>query len=154
MQYIWPLLALGVAAGLFYSSSLTGYVSGDASMGIVYYVTEHLPFLLAVNADLLHFLLRKGAHFSAYFMLALCIAHGLKYYMGGYKLFLWAWGLASLYGVTDEIHQYFVPGRSCLLSDMLINAAGAATGTAIVLLYLKHKTPHKMEGNDSSNIHT
>lgn len=33
---------------------------------------------------------------------------------------------ASLYGVTDEWHQSFVPGRSPALGDLTADAAGAA----------------------------
>ena len=31
----------------------------------------------------------------------------------------------ALYGITDEIHQYFVPNRSCELSDWIADIAGA-----------------------------
>jgi VanZ family protein len=37
-----------------------------------------------------------------------------------------AWALASGYGLTDEIHQSFVPGRSPEGGDWLADAAGAA----------------------------
>lgn len=32
---------------------------------------------------------------------------------------------ASLYGLSDEFHQLFVPGRFCELGDMIANATGA-----------------------------
>ena len=32
------------------------------------------------------------------------------------------------YGVTDEIHQMFVPGRTAELSDLVADATGAAAG--------------------------
>ena len=34
------------------------------------------------------------------------------------------------YGVTDELHQLFVPGRSADARDLLADAAGAATALA------------------------
>lgn len=41
------------------------------------------------------------------------------------------WAFASLYGVTDEIHQSFVPGRACQVRDMVIDSAGALIGVVI-----------------------
>ena len=40
------------------------------------------------------------------------------------------WAIGTLYAVSDEVHQYFVPGRSCELRDMLIDACGVAVGAA------------------------
>jgi VanZ family protein len=39
--------------------------------------------------------------------------------------------LATLYGVTDEFHQLFVPGRSADRYDVLADCVGATMGTAI-----------------------
>jgi len=41
--------------------------------------------------------------------------------------------LAVLYGLSDEFHQSFVPGRECSLLDLLADFLGAAFGTAISL---------------------
>ncbi len=39
--------------------------------------------------------------------------------------------IASAYGVTDELHQHFTPGRVPDVADWLMDTAGAATGTAV-----------------------
>ena len=49
--------------------------------------------------------------------------------------------IAISYGITDEIHQYFVPGRNCSLSDVLADSAGTllAYGVASLdYLFLKY----------------
>ena len=40
--------------------------------------------------------------------------------------------IASLYGVVDELHQSYVPGRMCSFADFASDAVGAAL--AIVIL--------------------
>jgi VanZ family protein len=39
--------------------------------------------------------------------------------------------LAAAYGVTDELHQAFVPGRDADVLDALADLAGAALGAAV-----------------------
>jgi len=41
-----------------------------------------------------------------------------------------AWSVAALYGVVDEVHQSFVPGRDCSVFDVVSDAAGAALAIA------------------------
>ncbi|MCL2225451.1 MAG: VanZ family protein [Defluviitaleaceae bacterium] len=136
-KIIWPVLSVLVALGIFISSAMTGEVSGYASMTIAGWVRYILPVSDSTLA-VMHFFVRKTAHFVVYFVLAFCVAHSFKFYVHSFrKLLLLAWGIASVYGVTDEIHQYFVPGRVMAISDMLINAAGAFVGAAVVVWYLR-----------------
>ncbi len=44
------------------------------------------------------------------------------------------------YGITDEIHQAFVPGRNACIGDVAANALGVFLAAACVLL-LKQKKP-------------
>jgi len=41
------------------------------------------------------------------------------------ELLLTAFLLTVCYGILDEWHQYYIPGRYASLTDMLLNAAGA-----------------------------
>ncbi len=43
-----------------------------------------------------------------------------------------------LYAISDEVHQYFVPGRACQLRDIIIDTFGALIGiiTAMYISYL------------------
>jgi VanZ family protein len=42
--------------------------------------------------------------------------------------------IGSAYGVVDEIHQYFVPGRDCNVWDWVADTLGAILGAAAVML--------------------
>lgn len=41
--------------------------------------------------------------------------------------------IASLYGVTDEFHQSFVPGRMPDVVDWMVDTAGALTATLVLV---------------------
>lgn len=40
----------------------------------------------------------------------------------------------ALYGATDELHQYFVPGRSCDALDWIADVVGASVSASIIPL--------------------
>jgi len=44
---------------------------------------------------------------------------------------------ASAYGISDELHQYFVPSRTFSLADMLANSVGSFIGATAAQLFLK-----------------
>lgn len=43
--------------------------------------------------------------------------------------------MATAYGVTDEIHQYFVPPRTADVRDVMADALGAAAASAALYLW-------------------
>ena len=45
--------------------------------------------------------------------------------------------ICILYAISDEIHQIFVPGRSCQIFDMIVDCLGSITG--IYLFYVVNK---------------
>jgi VanZ family protein len=48
--------------------------------------------------------------------------------------------LTILYGVIDEGHQAFVPGRTPDVLDLLADSAGAAACALLIWLWLKYQT--------------
>jgi len=42
--------------------------------------------------------------------------------------------ISFLYGISDEMHQAFVPGRSCETGDAFANLAGAVLAATLLLL--------------------
>lgn len=77
----------------------------------------------------LQFPIRKCAHMSEYGLLAvLVIWHFCGYAISWKNRYLFAWLFATVYAMTDELHQLFVPGRSGQLMDVWIDSAGALLG--------------------------
>lgn len=67
----------------------------------------------------------KACHFAAYALLGFLLARGAR--ASGLRP-AWAPALGSLYGASDEFHQYFVPGRSCDPADWAADTLGALAG--------------------------
>ena len=87
--------------------------------------------------DRLTLIVRKGAHFSEYLLLALFSFHLLlslprprnELVCAGCALLF-----TSFFAITDEYHQSFVPGRAMTARDVLIDSLGALTGLLIALI--------------------
>ena len=83
-------------------------------------------FHQSVSAETLTFITRKAAHFTEYLLLGLTLRWGLD------SSLLHVWLIGAAYAVTDEIHQLFVPGRSCEFRDICIDAIGVLAGVLLM----------------------
>jgi len=90
------------------------------------------PALFPNQDKVFHFLEYLGLAFLA----AACVPRGRL--RAQRRRFWIALAAASFYGVTDEIHQSFVPGRDCSVADWLADSAGAWVGA---YLFLKIENP-------------
>lgn len=70
------------------------------------------------------FWVRKTAHFMIFGTLSLTFFYGL-YKNYNKNPFLFAFFMSFFYAISDEFHQYFVPGRSADWKDVLIDSFGA-----------------------------
>ena len=90
------------------------------------------------NIELLSLIIRKLAHFTEYFILGILTCNMVhSYNKKAYISII----ICILYAISDEIHQIFVPGRSCQIMDMTIDTLGSLTGIYL-LLFIKKK--HKI----------
>lgn len=85
------------------------------------------------NIEFLSLIIRKLAHFTEYFVLGILTYNLIKNYRKKYYI---AIIICIIYAISDEIHQIFIPGRSCQITDILIDSIGAIT--AIYICKLKH----------------
>ena len=77
----------------------------------------------------------KLQHCTAYAVGGAALAHALR---GGPRR-PWPWAaalLGSLYGVSDEVHQHFVPGRNSDWHDWLADTLGVLAGIFLYRTYL------------------
>ena len=125
---------------IFGFSSQNGHQSGSLSDAIYYSLNAlvTLPF----SKDSMVFVIRKCAHMTEFGLLALTLYYGM-YKNGHTKLFIKAILLTFVFACMDEFHQLFVEGRSCQLTDVMIDSMGVVTGILLIYIVLKIKNCDK-----------
>ena len=80
----------------------------------------------------------KHFHFASYALLAALLVRALasaRLRNITARVAIGAFVLATFYGVTDEFHQQFVPGRTSALDDLAADAMGAAVAAGLLLAW-------------------
>ena len=108
-------------AVIFILSGYKGQSSGNTSKWVLDLLAHIGLDLQGWFGDTAHFLVRKAAHFTEYFILSLLLFFALK---GKNRRGYLTGGIAVLYAITDEIHQSLIPGRSGNVRDVLIDTGG------------------------------
>jgi VanZ family protein len=73
----------------------------------------------------------KGVHFLEYGTLAALLAHAMRNsweHWRTFSVFALALSCTILWGLIDEIHQAYVPGRSSDVRDVIADALGGMAG--------------------------
>ena len=132
----WIMLLFWIGL-IFYMSNQPGDVSSKQS-GLVLKLFQVIGIDLNKElGELATFVVRKAAHFTEYFILYLLAVNVMKYYFDIKRAILYAFIFSIFYACTDEIHQYFIPGRAMAFKDVLIDFSGAFIGVLIVSLIVK-----------------
>lgn len=83
-------------------------------------------------AEKLNYPIRKAAHGTEYAILSCLVLFALqKYRMSSKKKYVLAFLITVVYAASDEFHQLFVPGRSCQVTDVMIDSCGAIVGLLV-----------------------
>ena len=126
--FFW-LLAAACAGCIFWLSSKDGNQSQNMSDSV-------RGILMKLLGPLLNsFIVRKFAHFFEYAVLGFLIGCALFLSRRRFSP-ITAVICSALYSISDEIHQYFVPGRACRIFDVGVDTLGALTGTLILALII------------------
>lgn len=84
---------------------------------------------------------RKCAHASEYAILGILLCLSISCYWTE-KCQVFAFALGAVYAAGDEFHQLFVEGRSCQVTDVLIDSMGVLAGLLLIYIVLKIKNCH------------
>lgn len=112
-------------------------------MGIIFYLSSLPSDLLKPEKKFGFELDQSIKHFVEFSVLGILMGNVFwqltkdRTFHSGFVTFASSSVFSVLYGISDEIHQYFVPTRYCTVFDMFIDAAGSLTGVLIFLVYAK-----------------
>ena len=146
------LPALGMLYFIFYMSSQDGTSSGSMSYEVskTIVLAYNKLFLKGYPNEILnelifliHPFVRKTAHFTEFFTLAVTVAFPLYVYkIRGFFLILLGQLFCTGIAFLDEYSQSFVAGRSPSYRDVMIDSAGAFCGIIIawIICYIGRKT--------------
>ncbi len=160
VRFISPILLVSLMTVIFLLSHQPANESSQTSSTVIRFFAEIFisDFENLSNAEQLEiisslqFIVRKGAHFSAYFVLGIFSFFTFLTYRS--PAFLWR-SLISIsvcfaFSVSDEIHQLFVPGRSGEIKDVLIDTGGSFL--AILILFLVFNSIFKKQKFKGDNL--
>lgn len=147
-RYFWHVCAIILMIVIFAFSSHSGTQSSEVSSGITSLLfaehnRDYISFLsaggISPNASAELFL-RKFAHFTEYAFLGFCVANAVcRHTDDTESMTLFSLLIPFIYSVSDEIHQYFVPQRSCSIADIMIDTSGIIAGFFTAMLLRKTK---------------
>lgn len=142
VRIINMILLLGTFYIIFDFSSQNGEESGNLSGKIAKYIVEQLPIKnTEQNLKRTEAVIRKIAHFSIYTLVGFLLMSFIStYHLKENKKIIISLIVGILYATSDEIHQSFVPNRSCQITDVMLDSMGVLLGILILLTILEiHK---------------
>lgn len=115
-------------AGLLKTVDLVSWTPSFLIMGVIFYLSslEQTPGPYVPD---------YAAHFVAYGFLSAAYYYPLRRIYGKSRIVIFlAFVFASLYGLSDEIHQSFVPGRVSSVKDWVVDSSA---GLIVPLVWSK-----------------
>ena len=137
------ILKLWIAAGLWtvvIAIESTTYLSSDYTSRFLYTI---LHFLFGIDHErfiVLHHYIRKSGHFVGYFTLSVLLFRAWKASLRLPSEWVWrwagiAWLMSALVASLDEWHQSYLPSRTGVFSDVILDSTAALIAQAATYLY-------------------
>jgi len=127
---------------IFVFSGQQGTESGNTSRRFTIIIIE---IIMGKNLEIndpfvegIQLFIRKLAHFTIYAIGGFLIMnYAYEIDKTQKQKILYSIAFGGSYAITDEIHQFFVPGRSGNVFDVAIDTAGVLTGIFVYIVLIK-----------------
>jgi VanZ family protein len=156
-KMIAPILLIAWMGLIFYMSSQQGGESSGLSNKIVSKLFSLFPFLGDPHDEeaeiflTFSLIVRKTAHFTEYLILAVLAFFFISSYYVSMGAYLFSWAFATIYAITDEIHQHFIPGRVAAPLDVCVDSAGALFGVYLVFLVMRARKRNRSRAGGNTD---
>lgn len=142
LRAILMLLLLGTFFIIFGFSSQDGEKSGSISKKITEEIITRIPQIQEKGQNeretiilRVEKVIRKIAHFSIYTAVGLLLMALLSTFeMKEKNRIIMSLIIGIIYACSDEIHQSFVPERSPMITDVMIDTMGVMLGILLIML--------------------
>jgi VanZ family protein len=131
--------------GVIKIKKLLYWFPASAWVGIIFFLSGRtgnelhraVPFITDFN---------RG-HILAYFILAVFVYFAFYKTVRSAHISWWTLGICLLYGISDEIHQAFVPTRYPDTGDIIRDMLGALAAVLLMRCFLKRKYKSTKNGS-------
>ena len=136
------LILLAIAFYVIFSfSAQDGEISGSLSKKVTEFIVKVISKIKTMDIvtqirwiEKLHPIIRKLAHFGVYTVVGFSVMGFMcTFDMRNIFKLLISFAVGVTYAVTDEVHQYFIPGRNASIIDVGIDSLGVLTGIFILI---------------------
>lgn len=145
LRMILIVLLIGTFGLIFGFSSQDGKESSGVSRKVTETITKGIKSIQEKPKDekekiisRIEHIIRKIAHFSIYAVVgALLMALFKTYKLKEINSISYSLILGTIYAISDEIHQCFIPGRGPQVTDVIIDSIGVLFGILLLIFVIK-----------------
>jgi len=139
------LILLAIAFYVIFNfSAQDGEISGSLSQKVTEFIVKVISKIKTMDMQTklhyiakLHPIIRKLAHFGIYTAVGFSIMGFMcTFDMRNIFKLLISFSVGVTYAVSDEIHQYYIPGRNASALDVCIDSLGVFTGIFILVILI------------------
>jgi VanZ family protein len=142
-SYKKEMLKAWIAAGLWLALiaiESTSYLSSANTSRVLYPIVHFLFGVDPIRFITWHHYVRKSGHFIGYFMLSFLLFRAWRKTLPSSSLWELRWAataffISALVGSLDEWHQTFIPTRTGLVSDAILDSAAALIAQILIFLW-------------------
>ena len=150
-RQLWRYGPLILWMAVIFFASTSEFSASNTALLIRPMLRWLFPHISDERIAFLHVLVRKAGHFTEYAILGLLAARAFSASLHTalrHNWFLAALILVSVYALSDEYHQSFVPSRTSSIYDSFIDIAGGLA--ALAWWRVKRRPVGKQKLDDSS----